>query len=243
MSNKSNNKKQKNPNRFRLGHNTGTILIIAGVIVFIFLALILIGTKVNYHKEYEAHKVTPFSEKYPDAKTLKRYDEFKVDLYCTSFSSKDEHKATFKLMLTEIEDHADDLLPITTSLTVNTNNTSSNPTLIVAEVCLAANWVDVEKYSSTLTFTKEQLQDSESSEFNKRTKEFTISLDKNQVFPMKKNMWPKDITVKAPDAYLFLAYYTVDNGVNTLNKYIVKYTYDQYTSNDFNNFGITSPAI
>ena len=60
---------------------------------------------------------------------------------------------------------------------------------------------------------------------------------------MKANTWPVKVKVKAPDAYLFIAFYYCTNGEYKLQQYVLHYTYNEYTKNDFNNFGITSPAI
>lgn len=242
------NKKEKDPNKFHLGRNAGTALILGGVILFLVLVYTVLWATVigssSYLKVYNKNKVTPYKESHPEAKLVEasKFKDFDVNFYCTSFSSKDEHKAVFKILLTSTE-ATEELTPITSSLSTNKTSTSSNPTVVIAEVCLAANWVNVEKYSSTITIEKNSLTRKDDEDKKTTSKTATVSLDKTQVFPMKKDLWPVDVKVNAPDAYLFLAYYTEKNGKDILNQYILHYTYNQYTKNDYANFGITSPAI
>lgn len=242
-------KKEKDPNKFHLGRNTGTALIIGGallglLLIYIILWVTVIGSS-SYLKVYNANKVNPYKETYPDAIHVEsdKFDELDVDFYCTSFDSKDEHKATFKLFI-NTNDKTDDLIPLNSSLEHTENTTLSDPRVVYAGICLAANWVGVEQYSSSLSGIRESyVTPKEDSDVTSYTTTISVSLDSDQVFPMKTSNWPVNVKVETPDAYVFLAFYYESNGIYKLQEYVLHYTYKEYTSNDFGNFGITNPAI
>lgn len=240
-------KNEKDPNKFHLGRNTGTALIFGGILIGLVLIYVVLWStcigKSSYLKVYNKNKVTAYKETYPDAihKEASSFNELDVDFYCTSFDSKEAHKATFKVCI-KSNKNTKDLIPITSSLDHNETSTATSSSLKVAYagICLAANWVSFEKSTSLVGFSKDYVTKNEkSSSINT----LTVNLDSDQVFPMKANTWPVKVKVNAPDAYLFIAFYYCTNGEYKLQQYVLHYTYNEYTKNDFNNFGITSPAI
>lgn len=237
-------KKEKDPNKFHLGRNLGTYLIIlASLVGLVLIILALFSTLIgstSYLQVYNNNKVNPYQDenhveeiKDPVFVEAKDFELFDVKLEATSIDTHDSHKATFELSVIK-NDSTPQLAPIRYNSGFKVDVESSYRAY--ASICLAADWVGVCDYSTSYSYiTKTAI---ESTMENTTKKTISVSLGKNDVFPMTTSNWPVPIKVQTPDAYVLIAFYEEVNGQYNLKNYVLHFTY-----NEFYVEGTTSPAI
>ena len=154
-----------------------------------------------------------------DLTNVKRMDNkdfnlFNITFQATNYNDRtDEGKqnVTFKIVIERNENS-----PTLTYVD------SGSTYLMKTGVCLHADWIAFESYQSSLsTYTDTYLKAG-------NTGKPTFSVPCKTQFPAKADTWPVKVTVDSPDAYLYILYKTQENGVTTVNSYILKYTYEEY---------------
>lgn len=238
---KKKNKKEKDPNKFHLGWNTGTYLLITLGIVLLVIIALAIAIPVSYSKTYNDNTQHPFAddtvtkkEYYEGATTVEAADfnELTIKFYATSFDSHDAKKARFYVEILTNETTGGNIDLINSSL----EKVSSGSYGLYAQVNLSDNWIAYNQYSSLVGFYKTYLK-----EETKQGKIIEVSLG-DTTFPAKTNNWPVPVEVKWPDAYLFVCYYL--QGQATPKRYIIHYTSADYIVKEATeDRPITSPAV
>lgn len=238
-------KKEKDPNKFHLGNNSGTYLIILGALICVgFVVVILFMTligKDSYLQVYNNNRVYPYQDEdhqeliqNPTFYDAKDYKTFDISLTAKSFDTHDAHRADFNLSVCK-NDASPECLPLRYLSNKFEYKTDSTYRLY-ASICLASDWVGVCNYSSSYSYiTKSNF---ESTLEKTSPKSISVTLKTNEVFPMKTPNWPVPVTINTPDAYLLLAYFTFEKGVETLHFDVIHYTYKEFYV-----AGVTSPAI
>lgn len=144
----------------------------------------------------------------------KDFDLFNITFQATNYNDRlDEGKqnVTFKVVIERNEKS-----PTLTYVD------SGSTYLMKTGVCLHADWIAFESYQSSLsTYTDTYLKAGNTGKTN-------INISCKTQFPAKADTWPVKVTVDSPDAYLYILYKTQENGVTTVNSYILKYTYEEY---------------
>ena len=226
MSKKNNQKEKMAPRAI-----VKIVILISIIALIIILPCVYSG--ITYINAYNSNKHTPFAPtettnddgtksetekisgvvidentKRMDAKDFKLFD---ITFKCTYYNDREDEKGTdiqtvkYSLKVTKNLDSPSSISPISTSSTY----------YLKAGLCLTADWIDLESYSSSLT----------SFAFDSE-KSFSISCKKQ--FPAKASTWPFPVVVDSPDCYLYLFYNTQENGKTVQNTYILKYTYQEY---------------
>ena len=227
--------KEKDPNKFHLGRNAGTyLLIVLGFVVLVFIYLIFHFTLISsnsYYRLYNDNTYTPFAD--DEGTTLveaKDFNQFDINFYCKSFDSKDSKKAKFNVEIVK-NDNTGNLDLIDNNL----NRPSQGSYVIFAKVSLCANWIPFDQESSEYGFYDTYVEES-----SKKARDIEVSLG-TTTFPVKTNTWPVPVEVSYPDAYLLICYYI--KGDNNIKKYIIHYTSNDYIiTQKTENKQITSPA-
>ena len=231
--NKQKTKKDKDPNKFHFGWNTGTYLIIIGgivglVLIYLIFHFTLISSD-SYYRAYHDNFITPFTDKEDTEEENKKYtayegytlveakdfDKLNVDFYCKSFDSKDAKKAEFKVAL-QTNENTGSLGLIDANFNIPKNSSGSYK--VYARICLANNWINYEQYSSAIGYDESSLN-------NNNVKTINVILSDLE-FPAKTKTWPVPIEVSWPDAYLFIIYY--NQGKTTPEKYVIHYTPEDF---------------
>ena len=235
------NNKEKDPNKFHFGWNTGTyLIIILGLVVLGFIYIIFHFTLISsnsYYRVYNDNLKTPFNDSVETNEEAilveaSEFNQFDINFYCKSFDSKDDKKASFNVEIVK-NDNTGNLDYINKS---SLEKTTSNSYVLVAKLNLSANWIDFNQYStSNYGFYESYVEES-----SKKAISFDVSLG-STTFPTKTNNWPVPVEVSYPDAYLLVCYYV--KGDNNIKKYIIHYTSDDYIiKQKTEGKQITSPA-
>jgi hypothetical protein len=160
-------KKEKDPNKFHLGNNLGTYLIILGSLICIgFIMVILFMTligKDSYLQVYNNNRVYPYQDEdhqelivNPTFYDAKDYKTFDMALTAKSFDTHDAHRADFNLSVCK-NDASPECLPLHYHSNQFEYETDSTYRLY-ASICVASDWVGVCNYSSSYTYiTKSNL--------------------------------------------------------------------------------------
>lgn len=237
-------KKEKDPNKFHLGWNAGTYLLIT--LGLAIIALILIAFTVtlwgenSYYKTYQNNTQHPFADdknNYEDCvfKEASEFNEFTINFYAKSFDSHDEKKAVFSVEILTNENTGGKLDRINSKL----EKDSSSSFALAAQINLSNNWIGYNQYSTLSTST--MFSSSYLNEETKQSKTISVSLS-NTPLPTKTNTWPVPIEVKWPEAYLFICYYI--EGQSTPKKFVIHYAPEDYIVKEkTDNREITTPAI
>ena len=226
---KNNNKnKNKTEKKFKFGRNLGTLLIIIGGALVLFL---LVFTPYSYITTAKNNDVTSYISGSPNISVSGEdnvtrmkgsdFDLFDIDFYCTNWNI-DEDQAKFHLGI-KWNDNTSKLNNKETLLQLDSSN--SNNYTVRTGICLAADWVGYCEYSTTKEFAVT----------NSKTVQTYSSyrISGIEQFPSKANTWPFKVNVETPNAYVYIyfGYYDTTNP-NNLKKvwktYILEYTYDEY---------------
>lgn len=239
---KKKNKKEKDPNKFHLGWNTGTYLLITLGIVLLAIIALSIAIPVSYSNTYNENTQHPFADAfttedyYKDVPTVEAADfkELTISFYATSFDSHDANIAKFKVEIVTNENTGGNIDLINSNLEHADNGSGSYG--LYAQINLSDNWIGFNHYSSLTGFYRSYLV-----EDSKQAKTIEVGLG-DTVFPAKTNNWPVPVEVKWPDAYLFVCYYLQNQ--STPKKYIIHYTPADYiVTVATEGKSITSPAV
>lgn len=243
--NGKNNKKknQKDSNKFHLGWNTGTYLLIGLGIVLAVLILLGICTGVSYSNTYKNNTQHPYTdegdstdfESYKDAVFVeaKDFKDLTISFYASSFDSHDAHKAKFNVEIL-VNDNTGGQIDLINN---KFEKASSGSYGLYARVNLSNNWIGYSQYSDLTGFYKTYLQ-----EETKQSKTIDVNLAET-TFPAKTTTcWPVPVEVRYPEAYLFVCYYL--QGQSTPKQYVIHYAPSDYIVTEASEGKtITSPAI
>ena len=226
---------------FKFGRNLGTILIILGSALLIFMVCLIIE-RVNANKKI-MESVKPFSDTNTasvaadlDPDNVERYDAkdftyFKLDLQCseyidgydktvikkknktTSLSDSEKDKVKFKIKI-EKTDETDE------------SKLDSSSYVCYMAISLAKNKLGDENYSSTYKKfgSDDNLYSTTYTNFAAITSSYS--------YPVKIKSWPYTTKISSPDAYVYIRYNALINGRLTAKEFVVKYTYDEYMTKD-----------
>lgn len=215
-----NKDKKNNDQKFKLGRNSGTLLLIFGGLILLFL---LISIPYSYITEGNKNDITPFKTKFKDDETalkdVKRMkaSDFKVldvDFYCKEYNV-DADKTVFSLNLlwndytSSYCDNVDKFSIISSTNTVETY------------IGLCADWVSFEKYSSSTKY--KVARDAET-----QAKTITITTAGIKDFPKYANTWPIKVKVETPSVYVYISFSYVYQGKTIPHRYILEYSYNDY---------------
>ena len=234
-------KEPKDPNKFHLGRNLGTYLIMIGGIIGLLLIIGAIVLTVQFIKVNTGNKVYPYQDEDhqeliidPVFVEYKDFQLFDVKLEAVSMDTHDAKKATFDLYVIKNE-NTPELIPIRYSSNTFTKVADSTYRAY-ASICVAADKVGVCNYSSSYSYiTKSSI---ESTFENTTKKTISVSFKDGEEFPMKAEGSLIPVTVNTPEAYVLLVFLTEEKGNEVLNFYVIHFSYDDYYVT-----GKTSPAI
>ena len=156
-------KEPKDPNKFHLGRNLGTYLIMIGGIIGLLLIIGAIVLTVQFIKVNTGNKVYPYQDEDhqeliidPVFVEYKDFQLFDVKLEAVSMDTHDAKKATFDLYVVKNE-NTPDLIPIRYSSTFDKHVDSTYRAY--ASICVAADKVGVCNYSSSYSYiTKSSIE-------------------------------------------------------------------------------------
>lgn len=234
-------KAPKDPNKFHLGRNLGTYLIMIGGILGVLLIAAGIVLFVNFITVTNGNKVYPYQDEdhqelitNPIFVESKDFTLFDVKLEAVSIDTHDAKKATFELSVVQNEE-----TPALIPLRYQSNafsKVSDSTYRAYASICLAADKVGVCNYSSSYSYiTKSAI---ESTFENTTKKTISVSFKDGETFPMKAEGSIIPVTVNTPEAYVLLVFLTEEKGNEVLSFYVIHFSYDEYFV-----AGKTSPAI
>ena len=210
---KIDNKEKKG---FKFGRNSGTLLLIIGGLILLFL---LISIPYGYISEGNKNDITPYKSKaetinIEKAKRMKgsSFKEMDVEFYCSKYDVEG-NTATFSLNIIWNEN--------TSNLSDNSEKLEivSGSNTVEAYVALCADWVSFETYSTSQKFKV-------APEHTALPK--TVSLTGINHFPKYAKTWPIAVKVDTPNAYVYLRYTYLDSGNRITKIYILEYTYNDY---------------
>ncbi|MCR5231099.1 MAG: hypothetical protein K6B64_00460 [Acholeplasmatales bacterium] len=230
-------KKEKDPNKFHLGWNTGTYLIILGGIALLVLIIMGICSIVSYVGAYNTNTIKPYSDKedtkyegitYYEAKDFNNID---IDFYCVSFDSHDAKLAKFNLTFVINENTGTSFKNINSDLAEN----PSGNYVLYTQILLTSNLLDYNQESGFTGYYKSYI-----TEETKQTKSLNVQLS-DLVFPATVNTWPVPLSVSWPDAYLFVSYWPTSK--TSPEKFVIHYTPEEFiVTQKTEDRNITSPV-
>ena len=226
MSKKKNQKEKMTPRAII------KIVILISVIALIIL-LPLIYSGVTYITAWNNNQVTPYaptittnddgsttetakiSDIVLNDKTVrmdgKDFNLFDINFEATYYNDREDEHGTdtqtikYSVKITKNDNSPSTIIPISTSSSY----------YFKSAVAICSNWIGLDTYSTSLTsFAFETTK--------------SISVKCTTQFPAKANTWPVPVVVESPDCYLYLYFQTQENGKTVVNTYILKYTYQEY---------------
>lgn len=97
--------------------------------------------------------------------------------------------------------------------------------------CMAADWVGFCKYQTSTSITSKTItKASDESDEDYTGATFSSDVTGIDYFPTKAKTWPVNISVDAPDLFLYIEFKYQHNGTKT-RIYVLKYKFDEYNPN------------